>query len=78
MVQARRRLTMERRVKLLADSNRMSGRNPDIAYFRLPSHPSWELTAVYKKGSYQMKAAKDFIQLAEEYWNQHPYLTEEP
>ncbi len=55
-----------------------AGPDPDIAYFRLLSHPSWELTAVYKKGSYQMKAAKDFIQLAEEYWNQHPYLTEEP
>ncbi len=46
--------------------------DPNIAYFYLPSRPSWELSAVYKKGSYQMKAAKDFIQLARDYWTEHP------
>ncbi len=50
----------------------------DIAYFLLPSRPSWELAAVYKKGSYQMRAACDFIQLTKEYWERRPYLTEEP
>ena len=34
--------------------------------------------AVYKKGTYQMKAAGDFIKLAKNYWTSHPYLTEEP
>lgn len=46
----------------------------EIAYFYLPSRPSWELSAVYKKGSYQMRAARDFIQLAQEYWQLHPYI----
>lgn len=39
-----------------------------VAYFYLPSRPSWELAAVYRKNSYQMQAAKDFIQLAADYW----------
>ncbi len=52
--------------------------DPDIAYFYLPSRPSWELAAVYKKGAYQMRAANDFIQLSIDYWAHHPYLTEEP
>ena len=55
-----------------------AGPDPDIAYFYLPSRPSWELDAVYKKGTYQMKAAGDFIKLAKDYWTSHPYLTEEP
>ena len=55
-----------------------AGPDPDIAYFYLPSRPSWELDAVYKKGTYQMKAAGDFIKLAKNYWTSHPYLTEEP
>ena len=46
----------------------------EIAYFYLPSRPSWELSAVYKKGSYQMRAARDFIQLTQEYWQLHPYI----
>ena len=55
-----------------------AGPDPDIAYFYLPSRPSWELDAVYKKGTYQMKAAGDFIKLAKDYWTSHPYLTDEP
>lgn len=46
----------------------------DISYFYLPSRPAWELSAVYRKGAYQMKAAKDFIQLAQDYWDEHPYI----
>ncbi|RGY95778.1 LysR family transcriptional regulator [Clostridium sp. AM58-1XD] len=40
-----------------------------VAYFRLPSHPTWELAATYKKGAYLTKAARDFIDLAVHFWN---------
>lgn len=42
----------------------------DIAYFRLPSHPFWELCATYKKGHYLTKAASAFIQLAIRHYHQ--------
>lgn len=41
----------------------------DIWYFSLPSRPSWEIAAAYKKKRYISKAAKDFISLAASYWN---------
>lgn len=40
-----------------------------VASFYLPSHPSWEVVASYKKNSYLSNAAKCFIELAQEYWN---------
>ncbi len=39
-----------------------------IVYFSLSETPSWELCAVYRKGAYLSKAAKNFIKLAENYW----------
>lgn len=41
----------------------------DICYFSLPSKPSWEITAAYKKKRYISKAAKDFISLTASHWN---------
>lgn len=41
-----------------------------VAYFHLPSRPSWKLMASYKKGRYLGKAAMDFIHLARKYWHQ--------
>lgn len=43
--------------------------NEKVAYFRLPSRPSWEVCAVYKKGAYLTKAGKDFINMASRFWN---------
>jgi len=40
----------------------------EICYFSLPSRPSWDIVASYKKSSYISKAAKDFISLAANYW----------
>lgn len=37
--------------------------------FYLPTHPTWEVAASYKKGGYLSHAARYFIDLAEEYWN---------
>lgn len=40
-----------------------------VACFSLPSRPTWEVTASYKKDSYLSHAARCFIELAREYWN---------
>lgn len=45
-----------------------SDSTPGVAMFSLPAHPTWELTASYKKGSYLSKPARLFIQLASQYW----------
>lgn len=37
--------------------------------FYLPTHPTWEVAASYKKGGYLSHAARYFINLAEKYWN---------
>lgn len=39
-----------------------------LVYFSLPGHPAWDLTISYRKNSYLSNAARDFIQLAREYW----------
>lgn len=39
-----------------------------ISCFALPSHPSWQVVASYKKGGYLSHAAKHFIELAKEHW----------
>lgn len=39
-----------------------------ITCFALPTHPTWEVCASYKKGGYLSHAAKHFIELAKEYW----------
>lgn len=40
----------------------------EIAYFSLISHPTWEITAAYRKGYYMTKAAKEFVSLAASYY----------
>lgn len=40
----------------------------DLCCFALPNHPTWEVSASYKKGGYLSHAAKYFIELAKEYW----------
>lgn len=39
-----------------------------LACFALPSHPSWQVAASYKKDRYLSRAAKYFIELGREYW----------
>jgi DNA-binding transcriptional LysR family regulator len=46
-----------------ADSN-------DVVYFSLPQKPHLNIVAAYKKGVYLSTAAKDFIRLASDYWNE--------
>lgn len=41
---------------------------PGVSFYSLPSHPTWNLTASYRKGSYLNAPAKYFISLASEYW----------
>lgn len=43
--------------------------NPNVRFFSLPSHPVWDITASYKRGSYLNNAAKCFIRLAADYWS---------
>ncbi|MDO4266836.1 MAG: LysR substrate-binding domain-containing protein [Eubacteriales bacterium] len=38
------------------------------ACFSLPSHPTWDLVASYRKGMYLSKAARYFFQLASDFW----------
>ena len=35
----------------------------DVTYYRLPSHPVWNITAACRKDAYITKAAKEFISL---------------
>lgn len=46
----------------------------NVSFFCLPEHPTWEIAATYKKGSYLSKPAKAFIHLASEYWNRRDSL----
>lgn len=41
---------------------------PGVSFCSLPDHPTWNLSASYKKGSYLNTPAKYFITLASEYW----------
>ncbi len=43
--------------------------NRKVEFFSLPSHPTWNIKASYKKGSYLNRAAKYFVELASDYWN---------
>ncbi|MCI9163903.1 MAG: LysR family transcriptional regulator [Lachnospiraceae bacterium] len=40
-----------------------------LACFSLTSHPTWDIVASYRKGTYLPKAARYFIELASAYWN---------
>ncbi len=52
----------------LIPSYYINGNYEGISCFSLPSHPSWQISASYKKGRYLSDAAKYFIELAKEYW----------
>lgn len=41
----------------------------EVTYYRLPSHPFWNITAACRKDAYITKAAKEFISLAAGYFN---------
>ncbi|MCI6888395.1 MAG: LysR family transcriptional regulator [Lachnospiraceae bacterium] len=41
----------------------------DMACFSLPDHPHWEVAASYKKGGYLSRPAREFIELAKNYWS---------
>ena len=40
-----------------------------LACFSLTSHPTWDIVASYRKGTYLPKAARYFVELASAYWN---------
>lgn len=42
-----------------------------ISCFVLPDHPAWDLCISYRKNSYLSRGAREFIRLAQEYWDQH-------
>ncbi len=46
-----------------------------MRFFRMPSHPTWQITVSYQKNAYLSKAAKQFIRLAMDFWKQEPQLT---
>ncbi|MDO4268503.1 MAG: LysR family transcriptional regulator [Eubacteriales bacterium] len=43
--------------------------SPRLACFRLPNHPSWDITVSYSKSSYLSLGAKTFINLAKLWWD---------
>lgn len=45
-----------------------------IAYFSLGSEACWEVTAVYRQNKYLNQAAREFINLASQYWQTHPHI----
>lgn len=49
--------------------------NDCIAYFTLGKHASWELVVACHKNNYTNKASADFIRMASDYWQAHPYIT---
>ncbi|MCD8084305.1 MAG: LysR substrate-binding domain-containing protein, partial [Clostridiales bacterium] len=40
-----------------------------VACFCLASHPTWDMAVSWRKGSYLSEGAKEFINLAKDYWN---------
>ena len=46
----------------------VKGLPPGITCFRLPSRPTWDFTASYKKGRYLSEAARCFIDLMKSQW----------
>ena len=41
-----------------------------VRFFRLASHPTWKVCVSYPKGAYLSKAARTFIELAQNYWKE--------
>lgn len=52
----------------LVSANYYDPKYANAAFFCLPDHPTWNITASYKKGSYLSRPARFFIQLAAGYW----------
>jgi DNA-binding transcriptional LysR family regulator len=51
----------------------------DIAYYRIPGDPRWEVCTVYKKGAYRSKAMQCFDTLIHDYFlKQEPLITKSP
>ncbi|MDO4620218.1 MAG: LysR family transcriptional regulator [Lachnospiraceae bacterium] len=46
----------------------------DIAYYTLGEQAHWELTVAYEKNHHINHAMRDFIHMATEYWETHPYI----
>ena len=44
--------------------------NENVAAFILPEHPSWDLCISYRKKAYLTDAAKEYIRLAKQYWEE--------
>lgn len=42
-----------------------------LTCFALDYHPTWEIAMTYRKGGYLSFGAKEFIRLAQEYWDKH-------
>jgi len=57
----------------LVPSYYMRRANHDIAFFRMPDHPSWHVAASYKRNSYLSKPARLFIEMVKEHWNNNPF-----
>lgn len=57
----------------LVPSYYMRRTNHDIAFFRMPDHPSWHVAASYKRNSYLSKPARLFIEMVKEHWNSNPF-----
>ncbi len=53
----------------------VSKKREGIRFFRMPSHPTWQISVSYQKNAYLPKAAKQFIRLAMDFWKQEPQLT---
>lgn len=47
------------------------GLKDNIRFLSLPDRPSWNIMACHHKKRYVSKAARDFISLAEEFWNDY-------
>lgn len=45
-----------------------------VSYFSLGMDACWELAAVYAKNHYINSAAREFINMASDYWKAHPYI----
>ncbi|MGN1141238.1 MAG: LysR family transcriptional regulator [Oliverpabstia sp.] len=45
-----------------------------VAYYSLGPDASWEVAAVHAQNHYLNNAAKDFIQMASDYWKTHLYI----
>lgn len=44
--------------------------DPGVVYFRLPGHPSWDVTICTMKGTYLGKAEESYIDLCRQFWQE--------